>query len=391
MVTTPAEVFEQERRYIMPTYKRQPIVLTEGRGAVVRDSSGREYIDCVAGIAVNAVGYSHPAVVHAIQKQAAKLMHVSNLYYTEPQVELAAKLVTLTGMAKAFFCNSGAESIEAALKLACKATGKSRFIAAQGSFHGRTIVSLSTTYEPKFRAPFTPLLLKSVDFVPYNDPDAIREALDDETAAVIVEPIQGEGGIRVPSPGYLNEVREICTDNDVLLIFDEVQTGFGRTGRWFGKDHEGVQPDIMTLAKALGAGFPIGAMLARAGLEFEAGEHASTFGGTPLACASALASIKVIEDEKLVERSRELGAYFREQARSEYGLASSPVVKEIRGKGLMIGIELTTPCAEVVAKALERGILVNCTANTVVRLVPPLVISTEQLDTVLAVLREILA
>jgi len=390
MFRTPEEVFEKERRYIMPTYKRQPIVLTEGKGAVVKDITGKEYIDCVGGIAVNAVGYRHPAVVQAIQAQAAKLVHVSNLYYTEPQVQLAEKLVALTGMAKTFFCNSGAESIEAAVKLACKETGKSGFVAARGSFHGRTIISLSATYEPKFRAPFTPLLLKSVEFVPYNDPGAFREAINEETAAVIVEPIQGESGIRVPSPGYLKEVREICTEKDVLLIFDEVQTGFGRTGAWFGKDHDGIQPDIMTLAKALGAGFPIGAMLARAGLEFEAGEHASTFGGTPLACATALASIRVIEDEKLVERSRALGAYFLEQARSEHGLASSPVVKEIRGKGLMIGIELTKPCAEIVGKALARGILINCTADTVIRLVPPLVIGKEQLDTVITVLREIL-
>ncbi|MBN1455404.1 MAG: acetylornithine transaminase [Methanomicrobia archaeon] len=390
MFRTPGEVFEKERRYIMPTYKRQPIVLIEGKGAVVTDITGKEYIDCVGGIAVNAVGYSHPAVVHAIQTQAAKLMHVSNLYYTEPQVRLAEKLTALTGMAKTFFCNSGAESIEAAVKLAVKETGKSRFVAARGSFHGRTIISLSTTYEPKFRAPFMPLLLKSVEFVPYNDSDAVREAIDDETAAVILEPIQGESGIRVPSPSYLKEVREICTEKDVLLIFDEVQTGFGRTGAWFGKDHEGIQPDIMTLAKALGAGFPIGAMLARGGLEFEAGEHASTFGGTPLACATALASIRVIEDEKLVERSRDLGAYFLEHARSEHGLASSPVVKELRGKGLMIGIELARPCAEFVGQALEHGILINCTADTVIRLVPPLIISKEQLNTVLTVLRGIM-
>jgi acetylornithine/N-succinyldiaminopimelate aminotransferase len=390
MFSSQTEVFEKEKRYIMQTYRRPQLVIKEGKGAILKDFFGNEYIDCVGGIAVNAVGYSHPVVVKAIQEQAAKLMHVSNLYYTEPQVKLAEKLSELSGMTKAFFCNSGAESIEAALKLACKATGKPGFIAAQGSFHGRTVISLSATYEPKFRRPFEPLLLKSVKFVRYNDADAIRKAIDDETAAVILEPIQGENGVIVPSAGYLNEVREICTEKGVLLILDEVQTGFGRTGKWFGKDHDGVEPDIMTLAKALGAGFPIGAMLARDGIEFEASEHASTFGGNPLACATALASISVMEDEKLVERSRELGNYVMKQVRGENGLESRLVVKEIRGKGLMIAIELVKPCNELVEKAIEQGILVNCTVGNVIRLVPPLVISKEQLDTVVSGLHELI-
>jgi acetylornithine/N-succinyldiaminopimelate aminotransferase len=383
------EVVEKEQRYIMPTYRRQPIVITEGAGARVKDINGRAYIDCVGGIAVNAVGYNHPAVVKALQEQAARLMHVSNLYYTEPQVNLAEKLTARTGMAKVFFCNSGAESMEAALKLAGKQTGKSGFIAAEQSFHGRTISTLSATYEQKYRRPFAPLLLKTVTFEPYNDAEAIRKAITDETAAVILEPIQGEGGIRIPAAGYLNEVREICTEHDVLLILDEVQTGFGRTGKWFGKDHDGVEPDIMTVAKAMGAGFPIGAMLAREGLEFGPGEHASTFGGNPLACATALASLQVIEAQGLVKRSRDLGAYVLEQARNV--LASRPVVKELRGKGLMIGIELTKPGADLVAKALERGVLINCTADTVIRLVPPLVIAKADLDAVIALLSELLA
>lgn len=389
MFTSLNEVVEHEQRYIMPTYRRQPLVITEGSGARVKDITGREYLDCVGGIAVNAVGYSHPAVVKAIQAQAALLMHVSNLYYTEPQVALAAQLTARTGMAKAFFCNSGAESMEAALKLAGKQTGRSGFIAAEQAFHGRTLSTLSATYEQKYRRPFAPLLLKTVTFVPYNDAEAIRKAITGETAAVILEPIQGEGGIRIPAPGYLNEVREICTEHDVLLILDEVQTGFGRTGKWFGKDYDGVEPDIMTLAKAMGAGFPIGAMLAREGLEFGPGEHASTFGGNPLACATALASLRVIEAEGLVERSRELGSYVLERARSM--LASRAVVRDIRGKGLMIGIELRRPCGDIVAKALERGVLINCTADTVLRLVPPLVIPKADLDTVLALLEELLA
>ncbi len=388
--SSPEEVFEKEKRYLMQTYKRPRIVIKGGKGAIVRDFFGNEYIDCVGGIAVNAVGYCHPEVVSVIKEQAEKLMHVSNLYYTEPQVKLAEKLTELSGMNKVFFCNSGAESIEAALKLARKVTGKHTFIAAEGSFHGRTLGSLSVTFGTKFRSAFEPLLLKGVKFVRYNDAEAIRKVIDEETAAVILEPIQGESGVRVPSAGYVNEVREICAEENVLLILDEIQTGFGRTGRWFGKDHDGVEPDIMTVAKAMGAGFPIGAMLAKEGMEFESGEHASTFGGNPLACATALASINVIEKEKLGERSKELGEYFMEEVRCENGLEYNPLVKEIRGKGLMIGIELTQPCSELVEKALERRILINCTADKVIRLVPPLVIRKEELDKVISILQEII-
>jgi acetylornithine/N-succinyldiaminopimelate aminotransferase len=388
--SSPEEVFEKEKRYLMQTYKRPRIVIKEGKGAIVKDFFGNEYIDCVGGIAVNAVGYCHPEVVSAIKEQAEKLMHVSNLYYTEPQVKLAEKLSELSGMNKVFFCNSGAESIEAALKLARKVTGRQKFIAAEGSFHGRTLGSLSVTFGTKFRSAFEPLLLKGVKFVRYNDAEAIRKVLDEETAAVILEPIQGESGVRVPSEGYVKAVREICTEKNVLLILDEIQTGFGRTGRWFGKDHDGVEPDIMTVAKAMGAGFPIGALLSKEGIEFESSEHASTFGGNPLACATALASIRVIEGERLVERSRELGKYFMERVRGEKGLESNPLVKEIRGKGLMIGIELTKPCSDVVEKALERRILINCTADKVIRLVPPLVIRKEELDKVISILQAII-
>ena len=380
------EVFEKEKRYMMPVYKRPRIVIESGKGAKVTDFTGKEYIDCVAGIAVNAVGYSHPVVLKALKEQADKLMHISNLYYTEPQVRLAEKLSAISGMAKIFFCNSGAESVEAALKLAIKTTGKRKFIAAEGSFHGRTIGSLSATFETRLRAVFEPLLLRDVEFVRYNDAAAIGAVIDKDTAAVIIEPIQGESGVIVPSNGYLEAVRDICDDKGVLLILDEIQTGFGRTGKWFCKDHEGVEPDIMTLAKAMGAGFPIGAMLAKEGIEFEVGEHGSTFGGNPLACATALAAIKVIEAEKLVARSKELGEYFRD----EVGIESYPIVKELRGKGLMIAIELTKPCADIVADALECGILINCTSNNVIRLVPPLVISKAELDEVISVLRELI-
>ena len=380
------EVFEKEKRYMMPVYKRPRIVIESGKGAKVTDYTGKEYIDCVAGIAVNAVGYSHPVVLKALKEQAEKLMHISNLYYTEPQVILAEKLSAISGMAKSFFCNSGAESVEAALKLAIKTTGKRKFIATEGSFHGRTIGSLSATFETRLRGVFEPLLVRDVKFVRYNDAAAIGAVIDKDTAAVILEPIQGESGVIVPSDGYLKAVRDICDDKGVLFILDEIQTGFGRTGKWFCKDHEGVEPDIMTLAKAMGAGFPIGAMLAKEGIEFETSEHGSTFGGNPLACATALASINVIEAEKLVARSKELGEYFMDAV----GIGSNPIVKELRGKGLMIAIELTKPCAEIVVDALERGILINCTSNNVIRLVPPLVISKEELDEVISVLREII-
>jgi len=404
------EVFENEKRYLMQTYKRGRIVLKSGKGAIVTDLSGNEYIDCVGGIAVNAVGHCHPAVVNAMKEQAEKLIHVSNLYYSEPQVKLAEKLIEISsssscgdrGMAKVFFCNSGTESIEAALKLACKVTGKHNFIATEGSFHGRTLGSLSLTAGKKFRTAFEALLLKNVKFIRYNDARAIKTAIDSDTSAVILEPIQGEAGVIVPSDGYLEEVREICTRKGVLLILDEIQTGFGRTGLWFGKDHDRVEPDIMTVAKAMGAGFPIGAVLAKDGLEFEIGEHGTTFGGSPLACATALASINVIEEEKLVERAREHGKYFMNGLNNLYtgenrlklstGSGSgSGNIKEIRGKGLMIAIELTNPSSEIIAKkAIDLGVLINCTSETVIRLVPPLVISKKEIDEVIAVLNDAL-
>ena len=382
------EIIEKERKYIMQSYGRQKIVIVEGKGAVVKDINGREYIDCVAGIAVNGVGHCHPLVVKAICEQAKRLIHTSNLYYTEPQVELAAKLTEITGMSKVFFCNSGAESVEAALKLAFKITGKRKFVAAKGGFHGRTLGALSVTHSK--RGIFEPLLLKTVDFVPYGDALALRNAIDEDTAAVILEPIQGEGGVVVPPEGYLREVREICDEKGVIFILDEIQTGFGRTGKWFCKEHEGIQPDILTVAKSLGGGFPIGAMLSL-DAEFQRGEHASTFGGNPLACAAALAALNAIESENLVQRAAELGSYFLSRAKKE--LETLPAVKEVRGRGLMLGVELSEcceGCESVVERACERGVLLNCTAGRVIRLVPPLVIQKSQLDTAFSVLKEIL-
>ena len=376
------EIVGKFDKYIFNTYTRQPVAIKNARGAIVTDVNGKEYIDCVAGIAVNNVGHCHPAVVEAIKRQAEQLIHVSNLYYTEQQALLAEQLVNLTEMDRVFFCNSGAEAVEGALKLARKATGKKEFIAAEHAFHGRTRGALSVTHKEKYRKPFEPLA--PAVFVPYNDADAIRAAITEDTAGVILEPVQGEAGVIIPSDGYLREVREICDETGALMILDEVQTGFGRTGKWFAREHSGIKPDIMTLAKAMGGGFPMGAMLAREDVasNFGRGDHASTFGGNVLSCAAALANIEVIKKEKLVARSNELGAYLMKKLKE----LNKDYVTEIRGKGLMIGMELSIKCEDIVGKARERGVLLNCTSDSVLRFVPPLSITKEQLDKTVEVL-----
>jgi acetylornithine/N-succinyldiaminopimelate aminotransferase len=372
-------------KYIFNTYTRQPIAIKKAYGAVVTDVNGKEYIDCVAGIAVNNVGHCHPAVVEAIKQQAEELIHVSNLYYTEQQALLAEELVNLTEIERVFFCNSGTEAVEGALKLARKATGKKEFIAAEHAFHGRTRGALSVTHKEKYRKPFEPLA--PAVFVPYNDASAIRAAITEDTAGVILEPVQGEAGVIIPSDGYLREVREICDETGTLLILDEVQTGFGRTGKWFAREHSGIEPDIMTLAKAMGGGFPMGAMLAREDVaaNFGRGDHASTFGGNALSCAAALANIEVINKEKLVARSGELGVYLMKKLKA----LDKDYVKEIRGKGLMVGMELSIKCEDIVSRSRELGVLLNCTSESVLRFVPPLTITREQLDAVVGVIDEI--
>ncbi|HII05927.1 MAG TPA: acetylornithine transaminase [Methanotrichaceae archaeon] len=379
-----ARIVELERESVIQTYTRQPILLVKGSGAKVWDAEGNEYLDFVAGIAVNSVGHCHPAVVEAIKKQASELIHTSNLYYTENQVFLAEELKTLTGMDRAFYCNSGAESVEAALKLARRATGRSETVAAVDSFHGRTLGSLGATYKPVYREPFRPL--NEANFVPYDDAEALLAAVSKETSAVILEPVQGEGGVNVPSPGYLRAAREICDDCGALLILDEVQTGFGRTGRWFGKEHSGVMPDVMTLAKAVAGGLPMGVMMAAETVTdaFQKGDHATTFGGDPLVSAAALATIGAIKKEKLVERSEQVGSYLRSRIVEEIDAL------EVRGLGLMVGVELEASCPEIVNEARERGILLNATSEHVLRMVPPLVVGKEEIDRVVKVLAEIL-
>lgn len=379
------EIVGKYEKYIFQTYTRQPIAIKEAHGAIVVDVDGKEYIDCVAGIAVNNVGHCHPAVVDAIKRQAEQLIHVSNLYYTEDQALLAEELAGLSGMDRVFYCNSGAEAVEGALKLARKTSGKKEFIATEHAFHGRTRGALSVTHKEKYRKPFEPLA--PAVFVPYNDAEAIRSAINGNTAGVILEPIQGEGGVIIPSNDYLREVREICDEKGALMILDEVQTGFGRTGKWFAREHSGIRPDIMTTAKAIGGGFPMGAMLAREEVasNFERGDHASTFGGNGLACAAALANIEVIKKEKLVKRSQDMGNYLMKKLRE----LNKDYVMDIRGKGLMVGMELSIKCEDIVAKARENGVLLNCTSESVLRFVPPLTITKQQLDKAVSVLDEI--
>jgi acetylornithine/N-succinyldiaminopimelate aminotransferase len=379
---------EADRLYLAQTYRRQPIQLVEGHGAIVKDSNGKEYIDCLSGISVLNIGHSHPKVVEAIRRQSERIMHSSNIYYIGPQVELAELLYRVSGGYKSFFCNSGAEANEAAIKLARKYTKKSEIITADNSFHGRTLATLSATGQKKYRKPFEPLL-KEFKHVKYGKADEIRSLITDRTAAVLLEPIQGEGGVIIPPAEYLSEVRGICDEMNVLFILDEIQTAFGRVGEMFAWQLFGVEPDVFTLAKALGGGFPIGAMLARPEImdAFEPGDHASTFGGNHLACAAAKAAVEAILEDDLIARSRKLGAYFRE------GLnrlkAKHEIIKEVRGYGLMIGVELRKDCAKIVDEARDRGVLINCVQDRVIRLMPSLVIEKDQIRKVVEVLDEI--
>ena len=377
------EAIAKDARYVVQSYGRQPVVLAKGKGALVWDVNGKEYIDCVAGIAVNNLGHCHPKVVAAIQEQAAKLIHTSNLYYTDIQPELAEKLARITKMDRVFFANSGTESVEAALKLARKRTGKKGFIAAEHCFHGRTMGALSITHKTKYREPFEPLV-PGARFVPYGDADAIRRALNGDVAAVILEPVQGEGGVQIPPKNYLQEVREICDKAGTLLIFDEVQTGMGRTGKWFAKEHSGVEPDIMCVAKGIAGGFPMGVMVAQEGIAsaFRKGDHASTFGGNALGCAAALATIKAIEEEHLLERSRDMGDYLKKELSIR---CKQDFVDHVRGVGMMVGVQMTREGNALVDEAREKGVLINVASDTVIRFVPPFVITKEEVDRVVDV------
>ncbi len=386
---------ELDERYIASTYRRQPLALVKGRGMFVEDIQGKRYLDFVGGIAVCSLGHCHPALVKAISAQAKKLMHISNLYYIQQQAELAALLARVVpkSINKFFFCNSGAEAIEGAFKLAIKHTKRQRIIAMQGSFHGRTAASVGATWKSSYREPFGALIPKIFDFVPFNDLAAVERAMGEQTAAVIVEAIQGEGGINVPSNDYLPGLRKLCDEHGALLISDEVQTGMGRTGKWFACEHWNVEPDELTMAKALGGGFPIGCLGARDEVmeSFSPGNHASTFGGNPLACAAAKAVIKTMQKLKLLQRAAKIGEYFKKRLNE---LADKHgCVREVRGLGLMLAMELSTKkiADAAVVKARKLGFLINCTADKVLRFVPPLIVERKHIDRLIEALDGILS
>ncbi len=388
--------FDESNRYIMNTYTRFPVVLRKGRGMKVWSSDGKEYLDFVGGVAVNILGHCHPRIVVAIQKQAQRLIHVSNYYYIEPQIKLARMLVEYSFADKVFFCNSGAEAIEAAIKLARKyakeQVNPDRFeiIAAHNSFHGRTLAAVTATGQDKFHKGFEPLV-PGFRHVPFNDIVAMREAVTANTCAILLEPIQGEGGVRVASDTYLREVRELCDAHKILLILDEVQTGMGRTGKLFAHEHFGITPDIMATAKGLGGGVPIGAMLAtdKVAAGFQPGNHASTFGGNPLVCAAGVATLEVLlEDGFILDQCNRMSGYFME--RLAYLKDQFPaLIREIRGKGLMLGMELTTEGDPIVRACLEKGLLINCTAGNVLRFIPPLIVQRKDIDQLIEALRGI--
>lgn len=385
-----------EKKYLMDTYNRYPIMPVKGEGTRVWDSEGNAYLDFVAGIAVNSLGHCHPALVEAIKKQAETLIHCSNLYWNEKQIELARMISENSFGGKVFFANSGAEANEGAIKLARKYASlkyggkRYKIITAKNSFHGRTFGALTATGQEKYHKGFGPLLA-GFKYVPLNDIEALYEAVDDEVCAIMLEVIQGEGGIHEATPEYVKAVRKICDENDLLFILDEVQTGIGRTGKLFGYEHYGVVPDIMTLAKGLGGGFPIGAIVAKEDKAvFKPGDHASTFGGNPLACAAGIAVLNEVTKDGFLEGVDKKGKYFREGL--ETLQKKHKVVKEIRGKGLMVGCEVDLEDAsEIVLKALEKGLLINSVSHNVLRFVPPLIVTEEEIDEALQILDDVLS
>jgi acetylornithine aminotransferase len=373
---------------VQNNYGSPSIALVKGKGIVVTDADGKQYLDFLGGIATNILGHAHPAIVKAVSKQVSVLSHVSNFYVHPNAVELAEKLTSMTGdkNAKVFFCQSGAEANEAALKLS-RRTGKVRIVAAQGAFHGRTMGALSLTGQPSKREPFLPLI-KGVKHVPYGNIEAMRKAVSKKTAMVIIEPIMGEAGVIVPPADYLQELRSLCDAKGALLVIDAVQTGMGRTGDWFGYEYSGITPDVITLAKGLGGGFPLGAMIAlgKAADLFQPGDHGSTFGGNPVTTSAGLAAIKFIESQKLLKKVEKQGAYLMQE------LALIPGVAEVRGAGLLLGIELEKLKASDVASSLQKaGVLVNAANPTTIRLAPALIVSDAQIKKFITVFKKVMS
>jgi acetylornithine/N-succinyldiaminopimelate aminotransferase len=385
------DLIQKAERVLATTYSRFPIVLTRGEGCMLFDEKGKAYTDFVAGIAVCSLGHAHPGIARVLAEQAGRLVHVSNLYYTTPQIALAEWLVEHSFADRVFFCNSGAEANEAAIKLARKyhkdrgSPERFRIITMEGSFHGRTMATLSATGQAKIHKGFEPLV-EGFDIVAFNDLEAVRRAITGTTSAVMLEPIQGEGGVQYPAPGYLEGLRKLCDEEGLLLIFDEVQTGMGRTGKLFGYEHFGMTPDIMTLAKALANGLPMGAMLAREDVaaSFTPGSHASTFGGTPLVASAALAAAKILVEEGVLKNCERVGGYFKDRLlklKAKYAF-----IQDVRGIGLLLGLDLTCDGTSVVKACMERGFLINCTQQHILRFIPPLVIQERQIDALITCL-----
>lgn len=389
---TTGEIMELDQKYYMNTFgKRIPVVFEYGRGSTLYDGEGRSYTDFLAGIAVNSLGYAHPALVGAISSQAGKLIHCSSLFYIESQAKLAEALIESSCFDRVFFGNSGAEAIEGAIKLARryfhrKGMYKYEILTNTNSFHGRTLAALSATGQPKYQKPYEPLPL-GFKHIPYNDIEAAYEAVSEATCAIMIELIQGEGGVIEATTEYVESMAKLCCDKGLLLIFDEIQTGIGRTGKMFAHEHFGIEPDILTLAKGLGGGVPIGALLAKShAAAFEPGDHGSTFGGNPLACSAALAVLKTLIDENLIAKSELNGEYFKEKL--IYLKSIFPFINDIRGKGLMLGLELNESVngKTIVEECFKAGFIINCAGKNTLRFVPPLVITKEEIDALIVAL-----
>lgn len=389
-------IIEETEKYYLSVFGRYPMVMELGQGCRVWDNEGNEYVDAFAGIAVNSLGYNHPVLVKAISEQASKLMHCSNLYYTEIQAKALRVVAEATGMDRIFFANCGAEGNEGAMKLArkygvSKAPTKYKIISADESFHGRTFDTLAATGHDYYHVGYGPLSPGHV-LVPYGDIKALEAQMDDDVCAVLLEPIQGEGGVHVPPDEYLQQVRALCDKHDALLIFDEVQTGVARTGKWFAYMHSGVKPDILTFAKGIGGGFPVAgfAVPERLAHVFKPGDHGGTFGGNPLACAAVYATLTTIKSEGLVDKVAEKGEYFKNELRKLQEKYPDKVT-DVRGCGLMLGMEVAGEGKPIVESCLANNVIVNCTAGNVIRIVPPLIISREEIDIVVAALDKALA
>ena len=392
---TDEQIYESDKRDYLPVFARYQIVLDHGEGVYVYDTHGKKYVDFLGGIAVNVLGHNHPALVKAVAEQAGKMIHCSNLYYTQVQADAAEKLTKLSGFGKVFFGNSGAEANEGAIKVARKyahtiSPDKSQIITALHSFHGRTLATLTATGQPKYQEGFGPLPA-GFDYVEYNNIEALEKMMSENTAAVMLEPIQGEGGVHVPTAEYLKKVRALCDKYNAVLIFDEIQTGIGRTGEFFAYDKFGVKPDVVTLAKGLAGGVPIGAFITSDKIAdvLHAGDHGSTFGGNPLACAAANVVLATVGNEAFLKHVEEMGDYMK--SRLEAIKAKFPtLVKEVRGVGLILGMEINKPGRDIVNACLEKGSIINCTAGNVLRFVPPLIVEKEHIDEVCDILEAVL-